>query len=85
MIGSVEYIEHDDMLLFNYYENNEESIQNQAVLNNYFKIVSIANKGLIFSETFNMNVSYPVPDAFFLHDEELFYIKDRSILTAIQL
>ncbi len=85
LVGSIEYIEHDDMLLFNYYEKNVKSTQSQVVLNNYFKIVSIADEGLVFSEVLNTNVSYPVPDAFFFHDEELFYIKDRSILTAIQL
>ncbi len=85
LIGSVEFIEHDDMLLFNYYEKNVKSTENRDILNNYFKIVSIANKRLIFSETLNTNVSYPVPDAFFFHDELLFYIKDRSILTAVRL
>lgn len=85
LIGTVEYIEHDDMLLFNYHEKNMETSSERIILKNYFKIVSIANEGLLFSETLNTNASYPIPDAFFLYDDVLFYVKDRSTLTAIPL
>jgi hypothetical protein len=85
LVGSVEYIEHDDVILFNYYEHNKRSSQSRVVLDNQFKIVSKANEKLIFSEVLDTEAAYPVPDAFFFHNGMLFYIKNRSILTAIQL
>jgi hypothetical protein len=85
LVGSVEYIEHDDLILFNYYEHNKRSSQSRVVLGNQFKIVSKANEKLIFSEVLDTDAAYPVPDAFFFHDGMLLYIKNRSILTAIRL
>ena len=85
LAGGVEYIEHDDMILFNYHKRNRKSTQDRMVLDNKFKIVSKANEKMIFSETLDTDAAYPVPDAFFFHDEMMFYVKNRSILTAIRL
>jgi hypothetical protein len=85
LIGSVEYLEHDDMLLFNYYIKNSGSTPEQIALDNCLNIISIANEKLLFSEMLDKNVAYPVPDAFFIHNDILFYIKNRSILTAVRL
>ncbi len=85
LAGNIEFIRRGDLLMFNYHEKNSRSSPRQIALDNKFKIVSMANEHLLFAETLNTDVSYPVPDAFFIHDETLFFVKDRSILTAIQL
>ncbi len=85
LVGSVEYIRRGELLMFNYHEKNAHSTPQQVALTNTFRILSLANEHPVFTETLNIDVPYPAPDSFFIHDETLYYIKDRSILTAVQL
>ncbi|MBP9212630.1 MAG: DUF4905 domain-containing protein [Bacteroidetes bacterium] len=77
-----EYIAGETFTVINTYERNlppAEGMKNTLVV-----IDSVKNKRL-YSDLLNTSTPYPVPDSFFMDGDRLYYIKERTTLTAVQL
>lgn len=85
VVGKIEYVQHGDLLFFNYHEKSGVRASQEPLLKNCLKVVGAEGKGVIFSDLLNENTLAPTPDSFFLKGEQLFYIKDKNTLTAIRL
>ncbi len=84
-IGPVEIIDNDDAAIFNYYEKVDEGTEDNPRLNSVLKILDKERGKVIFSEILNHDVPAVVPDSFFVQRGLLFYVKERSQLTAVRL
>ncbi len=85
LVGQPEWIRKDNLLLFNYHQLTNERRGEQALLDNCFKIVDLKKGAVVFSEILNKNVVNAVPDAFFVKDDAVYFIKEKITLTAIRL
>lgn len=79
-VGSIEFMEYKNLLLFNYYEKVIESS-----LTNRLCIVDKATEKILLRETLNNFSPAPVPDSFFIDDGNLYFIKDKKEIVAISL
>lgn len=84
--GKIEYIIKGDYLMFNYYEKislpEGESIKTYK---NRFCIYNIFNGEKLYDDTMNKSSSYNVPDNFFIKDDNVYYLKEKRELIAINL
>jgi hypothetical protein len=78
--GNIEYIEYENLFLFNYYERNRE-----ASLTNRLCVVDRSSQEILLKETLNSSSPAPVPDSFFIQDDILYFIRDKKELVAYSL
>ncbi|MCX8056748.1 MAG: DUF4905 domain-containing protein [Ignavibacteria bacterium] len=75
-----EYIESDELLIFNFYDK----ISPQSLINKLVVYDKVEGKPILI-ETLNASTPAPVPDSFFIYDNELYFIKDKIELVAYQI
>ncbi len=75
-----EYIDKGNILIFNYYDK----IAPQSLINRLVIYDKIDEKPILI-ETLNSSTPAPVPDSFFMYDDELYFIKDKTELVAYRL
>jgi hypothetical protein len=83
--GDVEYIQWDDILLFNYHLQSDLKSQERFLLENRFHIVDLKSGEILYSDVLSDNSRAPVPDSFFVKDGFAYFVKDQRTLKAIQL
>lgn len=79
-INFCEFIEHRNYFIFNYYDKiAPHSLTNRLVIfdNHQGKTV--------LTETLNLSTPAPVPDSFFVFDDDLYFIKNKTELVAYRL
>jgi hypothetical protein len=75
-----EFIERDNFFIFNYYDKiDPRSLTNRIV------IFDKESEKPILIETLNSSTPAPVPDSFFMYDNDLYFIKDKTELIAYRL
>lgn len=85
--GEVEYIEFDKYLILNHHSVkgiNLKDISSQ-LLTNTLEIHGSESNEAIFIDILNMETSSYVPDSFFIRNNFLFYIKEKTELICIKL
>jgi outer membrane protein assembly factor BamB len=85
VVGNIEYIQREDLLFFNYHERVTSLSADPPILRNIFKVVNTKRNRLMYSEPLNEGVLAPASDSFFLKGSQLFYVKNKNLLSAIQL
>lgn len=78
--GQIEFIEYENLFLFNYYEKNHE-----ASLTNRLCVLDRSSQKILLREALNSSSPAPVPDSFFIHGDILYFIKDKKELVAYLL
>ncbi len=78
--GQIEYIEFENLFLFNYYEKN-----NETSLTNRLCVFDLLSQKVLMREILNSSSPAPVPDSFFIHGDILYFIKDKKELVAYSL
>jgi hypothetical protein len=73
--GEVSYLKKENLLLFNYHE-----ISKTNLLDNVFIAVDLLKNKIILKETLDKNLSSLMPDSFFVKDDFLFLIVDKTKL-----
>ncbi len=74
--GNIEYIDLNDLLLFNFHE-----VLNNGNLRNIFRIVKIESKKVILEEILDRETKFFVPESFFIKNELVFIIKEKTKLS----
>jgi hypothetical protein len=82
-VGPVEHIEDGDYLICSHHERSAQSSQGQSTFDTSMYVLK--NDKLVFSEMLNRDAPRFAQGSFFVEDRTLFYIKDRSTLTAVRL
>ncbi|MBM4175067.1 MAG: DUF4905 domain-containing protein [Ignavibacteria bacterium] len=78
--GKIEFIEYENLFLFNYYEKNHE-----ASLTNWLCIFDLQSQTVLLKEILNSSSPAPVPDSFFIHGDLVYFVKDKKELVAYLL
>jgi hypothetical protein len=73
--GEVSYLKSNDLLLFNYHE-----ISKTNTLNNIFIAVDLSKNKILLKETLDKNLVNLMPESFFVKDNFLFLIVDKTKL-----
>jgi hypothetical protein len=73
--GKIEYVHFNNLLLFNYHQ-----IINGEGLKNIFNAVDLSDRNCIFKETLNSMTNAFAPDSFFVRNNLLFLLIERSKL-----
>jgi len=78
--GPVELIKYKDLLLLSFH-----TVKDDGKLDNNFRIVDISSEKVIFEDVVNTGISSYIPDAFFIKDNLLFLIKEKTELVVFSL
>ncbi len=78
--GEVSYLNIDNLLLFNYHE-----VSKMNTLNNIFTAVNLIKNKILLSETLDKNLVNLMPESFFVKDNFLFLIVDKTKLFVYQI
>jgi hypothetical protein len=83
--GRVEYICHQDVLMFNFHVQMRDRFGESPKLENNLIVYRLTNKKRVFAEVIGRDLAGYVPDSFFVKHPFVVFIKDRKILTALQV
>jgi len=78
--GGIEYVLIDDLLLFNFHEVNPDN-----TLKNIFKAVDLSSGKYILGVTLNSRTNAFAPDSFFVKDDLLFLLIERTKLEVYKI
>jgi len=78
--GKIEYVEFDDVVLFNYHTTNAD----KSVINKFLAVDKSRNK-TIFSEVLNKSTKTYAPDSFFTYKSFLFLLKEKKEVLVVEL
>lgn len=73
--GKPNFIKYNELLLFNVHE-----VLSDGLMKNTFRGIDILSKKVIFEEILNSETKTFIPDSFFIKDNFLFLLKEKSVL-----
>lgn len=82
-----EYIKNGSLLIFNFYIKFTSSTETnkKEFFENKFVIYNMKKSEILFEDELNKETVYCVPDNFFIKNDFLFYLKEKSFLNCIKL
>jgi hypothetical protein len=78
--GEISYLKFSDLLLFNYHE-----ISKANTINNIFIAIDLNQNKILLKETLDKNLVNLMPESFFVKDDFLFLIVDKTKLFVYQI
>ncbi len=84
LVGPIECCILNRVVIFAHHERASSSNEREN-LNTLLTVLDRGNGTLLFTETINQHSSVVVPETFFVEQEMLFYIRDRTTLSALSL
>ncbi len=78
--GTIEFVKFNDLLLLSFH-----TVANEGRLNNKFRIIDINTGKIIFEDVLNAGITSYIPDSFFIRDNLLFLIKNKTELMVFSL
>ncbi|MEK9138042.1 MAG: hypothetical protein AAB393_13025, partial [Bacteroidota bacterium] len=85
VVGPIEAAEKDGLLFFCYHEKGGNGDKKTLSLLNVLKVADLERGNLVFAETLNTSVQAVVPDSFFISENLLYFIRERTMLTAVDI
>lgn len=83
--GNLDVLSTHGLLLLSWHEATAKHTPAAPQFNQQFLAVEIASDSVIYADTINAGVDADAIDSFFVKDNQLLYIKERSILTSFAL
>lgn len=83
VVGPVEVVTIAKLLIFSYYERKNKN--STGTMKHTLNVVDLHRSRLMFMTVLDGNVQNPVPDAFFVEGETLYFIRNKSMLVAMNL
>ena len=78
--GEISYLNYEGILLFNYHE-----VSKNNTYTNIFTVVDLIKNKILFEETLDKNLVNLMPESFFVKDNFLFLIVDKTKLFVYQI
>jgi hypothetical protein len=85
LVGPIEVVEHDNLVIFSFYERAGVDAQDHAQFNNLLHILDRRSGAVVLRERLDKQVAALVPDSFFVQEDVLLYVKDRRTIIAVRL
>lgn len=85
IVGSIEAVVREPFVVMNYHRAGKGSTPERALLENHLVIFDASAGKKVFSDVLIRNAHAPVPDAFFLRNSSVFFIKDQRDLCMVRL
>ena len=82
--GAIEVLQKHDLLFLSYHVREGNGVS-EVPLRNILNVIHLKDGEVVLTETLNSNAPAVAPDSFFLHQDMLYFIKDRSVLTAVNI
>jgi hypothetical protein len=79
---SIEVLVQNNILFVSYYQREEKS--QDSALRNIFTVYDVREGRTLFTEVLLQHVQVPSPDAFFVKDKFVYFIKNQNTVTALQ-
>lgn len=80
LVGNIEFVQYGDFLLCNYHSNS-----NNKGLTNTFVVFNLKNRKRIFKEILNINLNAFAPDSFFVYNNLLVLMKEKTRVVVYEL
>ncbi len=84
VVGSVEYIEHRNVLIFNYHKAAKGSSAEAPRLENHLCVFDMSRGTRLYTEVLFAGGTAPVPDSFFVKNESLYFVKNQNTLVSLR-
>lgn len=81
VVGAIDLLEYEDMYFYSYHEKEDQHGRLQHLL----RVADKRTGSALFSESLDRNLRSATPDSFFVQDRMLYFVKDRSLLTAVAI
>ena len=78
--GSIDYVIYKKLLLLSFH-----NVNNDGKMNNAFRIIDIDSRKIIFEDVLNTGVTSYIPDSFFVKNNFLFLIRNKTELMVFTL
>lgn len=78
--GPIDFIQHQGYLLLAFH-----TVKDEGKLDNNFRLIDIDSRKIIFEDVVNAGITSYIPDVFFIKDNFLFLIKNKTELTVYSL
>jgi hypothetical protein len=78
--GIIDFVKFNDLLLLSYH-----SAADEGKLNNIFRVIEIDTGKIIFEDVLNAGITSYIPDSFFIRENLLFLIKNKTELMVFSL
>lgn len=85
LVGAIEAVVRDPFLVMNYHRLSKGSTPEEPRLENHLLIFDSGSGKKVYSDILIHDAHAPVPDAFFVKDSSVFFIKDQKILCMVRL
>lgn len=80
LVGNIEFVQYENFLLCNYHSNS-----NNKGLTNTFVVFNLKKKKKIFKEILNINLNAFAPDSFFVYNNLLILMKEKTQVVVYEL
>ena len=85
LVGNVESVDHNNLLIFNFHEKLTGNSKQQALLKNTLKVLDKPTGNILYAAVLNAESSTVIPESFFIQNETLFFVREKCELTALHL
>lgn len=85
VVGSVEFIDHRDLLVFNYHKAQKGMPPEARALENLLVVIDSGKRTKLYHDVISTGASAPTPDSFFVKNESLYFVKNQNTLVSLRL
>lgn len=85
LVGAIDYLSLPKKIILSWHERINTNELHQEKMQQSFKIIDTQSAKVLFEETLNKNIITLGTDSFFIKDTMLYFIKELTTLTAINL
>ncbi len=78
--GAIDFVKYSDLLMLSFH-----TVENEGKLNNHFRVIEIDSGKVIFKDIVNAGITSYIPDSFFIRNNLLFLIKNKTELIVFSL
>lgn len=83
-VALIEFLEHHGLYIIGFYDNLSVR-PDEPKLDQYLVIIDPKNDTAIYKEKITSDVNAPIPDTFFCSGNNIYLVKEKKILTALEI
>ncbi|MFI5253663.1 MAG: DUF4905 domain-containing protein [Bacteroidota bacterium] len=83
-VALIEFLEHEGLHIIGYYDNIS-SIPDNPQLEQCLVVIDPSLQKIIYNDHITSGVMAPIPDTFFCSGSNIYLVKDKNILTALEI
>jgi hypothetical protein len=84
VVGSVEFLQHRNLLILNYHSAMKESSPEAPLLKSRLKILDLRRGSRIYDDILFEGGNAPVPDSFFVRHNSVYFVRNQHTLVSLR-